>query len=103
MAHAGPADAGSFDHARLHRYAGQVPRASPTPLPLFPLPMQIEAIGGYLAHSVAIMSDAAHMLSESLGSIAPCLRLYSVCLFVKRGAWRPTHTLSRPRMLASNH
>ena len=31
--------------------------------------MIIEIIGGYLANSIAIMSDAAHLLSDLLGFI----------------------------------
>ena len=38
--------------------------------------MTIEIIGGYLANSIAIMSDAAHLLSDFLGFIISILSIY---------------------------
>ena len=38
--------------------------------------MCIEIIGGYLANSIAIMSDAAHLLSDFLGFIISILSIY---------------------------
>ena len=38
--------------------------------------MIIEVIGGYLANSIAIMSDAAHLLSDFLGFIISILSIY---------------------------
>lgn len=38
--------------------------------------MIIEIIGGYLAHSLAIMSDAAHLLSDLLGFIISIVSIY---------------------------
>ena len=38
--------------------------------------MIIEIIGGYLANSIAIMSDAAHLLSDLLGFIISILSIY---------------------------
>ena len=38
--------------------------------------MIIEIIGGYLANSIAIMSDAAHLLSDLLGFLISIIQLY---------------------------
>ena len=38
--------------------------------------MTIEIIGGYLANSIAIMSDAAHLLSDFLGFVISILSIY---------------------------
>ena len=38
--------------------------------------MIIEVIGGYLANSIAIMSDAAHLLSDLLGFIISIISIY---------------------------
>ena len=38
--------------------------------------MIIEIIGGYLANSIAIMSDAAHLLSDLLGFIISIISIY---------------------------
>ena len=38
--------------------------------------MTIEVIGGYLANSIAIMSDAAHLLSDFLGFIISIVSIY---------------------------
>lgn len=49
--------------------------------------MIIEIIGGYLANSIAIMSDAAHLLSDFLGFIISIVSIY----ISRRGA---THQMS---------
>ena len=38
--------------------------------------MIIEIIGGYLANSIAIMSDAAHLLSDLLGFLISIISIY---------------------------
>ncbi len=38
--------------------------------------MVIEIIGGYLANSITIMSDAAHLLSDLLGFIISIIWIY---------------------------
>ena len=38
--------------------------------------MTIEIIGGYLANSIAIMSDAAHLLSDLLGFVISIISIY---------------------------
>ena len=38
--------------------------------------MTVEVIGGYLANSIAIMSDAAHLLSDFLGFIISIVSIY---------------------------
>ena len=38
--------------------------------------MTIEIIGGYLANSIAIMSDAAHLLSDLLGFLISIISIY---------------------------
>jgi zinc transporter 2 len=49
--------------------------------------MTIEVIGGYIANSIAIMSDAAHLLSDFLGFIISIVSIY----ISRRGA---THEMS---------
>ena len=54
--------------------------------------MLVELIGGYLANSLAIMSDAAHLMSDLIGFL---ISILSVVLSIKK----PTdvYTFGYPR------
>jgi solute carrier family 30 (zinc transporter), member 2 len=42
--------------------------------------MSVEVVGGYVAHSIAIMSDAAHLLSDLLGFIISLIAVWLTSL-----------------------
>ena len=60
--------------------------------------MCVEIIGGYLSHSLAILTDAAHLLTD-VGAF--CLALYSIFITLKNASAKYSYGFHRAEVLGT--
>ena len=73
------------EHHHHHTNNKKILRISFLIITLF---MLIEAVGGYLTNSLALLSDAGHMLSDAISlGITRCLYVERSCCIQSKNIW----------------